>query len=92
MSGTGLKKYTDLRTAPPLYTNRYEEYDADDIDNSDTPLGWNELSDLEKKDILDFELDLYWKENSYKGNVWRLLFNVSILLLNIYLCVSTYLN
>tara|TARA_B100002052_G_scaffold292597_1_gene314411 strand:+ start:1930 stop:2205 length:276 start_codon:yes stop_codon:yes gene_type:complete len=91
MSGTGLKKYTDLRTAPPLYTNRYEEYDADDIDNSDTPLGWNELSDLEKKDILDFELDLYWKENSYKGNVWRLLFHVSILL-NIYFYVSTYLN
>lgn len=81
MSGTGLKRYTNLRTAPPLYTQRNEtDCDVDDIDNSDAPLGWNELTNLEKKDILDYELDLYWRKNSNKGNVWRLLFYVSVLI------------
>lgn len=89
MSGTGFKQYTDLRTAPPLYSNRYEESDIDDIDKSDFPLGWNELSKIEKREILDFELDLYWKENSPIGNVWRLLFYVSIMC-NIYLGYISY--
>lgn len=84
MSGTGFKKYTDLRTAPPLYTTRYEESEMDDIDKDDFPLGWNELSNIEKKEILDHELDLYWNEILSKGNIWRLLFYISIIS-NIYL-------
>lgn len=91
MSGTGLKIYTDLRTAPPLYSTRYDESDIDDIDTSDFPLGWNELSQTEKKDILDYELDLYWKENFPTGNVWRLLFYVSIMC-NVYFGYISYAN
>ena len=51
---------------------RYDEPPGDDIDESDFPLGWKELSKLEKEDILDYEMDLYWREIIKPINWWTI--------------------
>lgn len=44
---------------------RYEELPGDDMDEVEPPPGWNALSDSEKKDILDSDMDYYWLGDSY---------------------------
>ena len=58
-----IKKDKKLCDAPPLSCPRYDDpicddMDEDEEDNSD----WKELSNTEKKDALDYDLDEYWNE------------------------------
>lgn len=56
------KPELSLRNAPPLQNPRYEDPPGDDMDEADKPPYWNELSDDQKKDIMDWEMDCYWNE------------------------------
>ena len=61
-----------LADAPPLMCPRYDEPPGDDMDETEQPLGWNELTRAEKCDILDYEMDLYWNEIIPPINFWKI--------------------
>ena len=67
-----VSKETSLTKTPLFMCPRYDEPPGDDIDESDFPLGWKELSKLEKEDILDYEMDLYWREIIKPINWWTI--------------------
>tara|TARA_Y100000389_G_C17471196_1_gene531161 strand:+ start:2307 stop:3626 length:1320 start_codon:yes stop_codon:yes gene_type:complete len=57
-----------LREASPLQSSRYIENDKDydDTESVDEERpGWDELTNFEKKEILDVELDEYWDDYAY---------------------------
>tara|TARA_Y100000389_G_scaffold70584_1_gene67264 strand:- start:4105 stop:4449 length:345 start_codon:yes stop_codon:yes gene_type:complete len=62
-----------LSSAPPLSCPRKEFEYGDDISESSDPPGWNELTQAEKLDILDWEMDCYWDEIVEPINWWQYL-------------------
>lgn len=52
-------------TDKQLECPRYEEPIGDDMDEVEPPPGWNELTNAEKKQILDDDMDYYWIQDKY---------------------------
>ena len=68
----GSRKGNALTKTKSLMCPRYEDPVGDDINEVEPPLGWNELTKNEKLDILDYEMDLYWKELNQPINWWQI--------------------
>jgi|UniRef100_A0A6C0AUC7 hypothetical protein len=68
----GPRKGNALTKTKNLMCPRYEDPVGDDINEVEPPLGWNELTKNEKLDILDYEMDLYWKELNQPINWWQI--------------------
>lgn len=61
-----------LASAPPLMCPRNEDDDiGDDMSEVSEPPGWSELSKEEKLDILDWQMDEYWREIEPPVNWWK---------------------
>lgn len=46
-----------------LHCPRYEDPPGDDMDECEKPPGWFQLSRAEQLDILDWEMECYWREH-----------------------------
>ena len=82
------KKENALTKTQYLMCPRYDEPPCDDMDEAEKPLGWNELSKDEKLDILDFEMDLYWKEIIPPIDWWK---HIALLMIVANVCLMFYI-
>ena len=88
------KDYKNMKE--PLTCPRGDEPLCDDMDEVEPPPGWNELTDEEKKQILDTDMDHYWLGDRYPltYKFWFVLsaylltpIGISILFVNFITCI-----